>query len=139
MNLKFYLFALSCFILLTSCKKSNDKNHLINQIEMDNTNSSNHENDYTNLELPSEKNSDYTGIKIINKKKEIRESDGNFNQMTLFEIEKNISIKQLKEYCSSVKSDYSDGYFQILVFFKNPNTQNFLIIQLQLYIMKMLI
>lgn len=106
---------------------------------MDNTNSSNHENDYTNLELPSEKNSDYTGIKIINKKKEIRESDGNFNQMTLFEIEKNISIKQLKEYCSSVKSDYSDGYFQILVFFKNPNTQNFLIIQLQLYIMKMLI
>ncbi|MCT2409437.1 hypothetical protein NZD88_17950 [Chryseobacterium antibioticum] len=63
-------------------------------------------------------------MKKIDSKKEIR-SDGNFNQMTLFEVDEDISFTQLKDYCSNVKSDYTDGYFQILVFFKKANNARF--------------
>lgn len=62
---------------------------------------------------------------MIDSKREIRELDGNFNQMTLFEVDKDIRLDQLKEYCSTVKPNYSDGYFQILVFFKKPNSARF--------------
>ncbi|MDR4952489.1 hypothetical protein REB14_09920 [Chryseobacterium sp. ES2] len=60
-------------------------------------------------------------IKKIDSKKELR-NDGNFNQMTLFVVNNNISVEQLKVYCSNVKSNYTDGYFQILVFFKKSNS-----------------
>ncbi|WP_284462237.1 hypothetical protein [Chryseobacterium sp.] len=63
-------------------------------------------------------------MKKIDSKHEMR-SDGNFNKMTLFEIDNNISIKELKNYCSEVKSDYRDGYFQILVFFKKADVARF--------------
>lgn len=65
-----------------------------------------------------------SNIKKIDTKQEIR-NDGHFNQMTLFEVDDNISIDELKNYCSTVKSDYNDGYFQILVFFKKVGTARF--------------
>lgn len=67
-----------------------------------------------------------TNIKItkINTKKEIR-NDGNFNQMTLFEVDDNISLEELTKYCSEVKPNYNNGYFQILVFFKNADPAKF--------------
>ncbi|WP_079242839.1 hypothetical protein [Chryseobacterium indologenes] len=42
--------------------------------------------------------------------------------MTLLVVNNNISVEQLKVYCSNVKSNYTDGYFQILVFFKKSNS-----------------
>ena len=63
-------------------------------------------------------------IKIIDSKQEIR-NDGNYNQMTLFEVKEDISLEQIKSYCSSVKPNYNNGYFQILVFFKKPNSARF--------------
>ncbi|KAA0127045.1 hypothetical protein FY557_14770 [Chryseobacterium sp. SN22] len=64
-------------------------------------------------------------ITLIDSKKEIRESDGNFNQMILFEVKEDISIEELKDYCKFVKSDYTDGHFQILVFFNNSSAARF--------------
>ncbi|MFC0425273.1 hypothetical protein [Chryseobacterium scophthalmum] len=63
-------------------------------------------------------------IKKIDSKQEIR-NDGNYNQMTLFEVREDISLEQIKSYCSSVKPNYSNGYFQIFVFFKKPNSARF--------------
>ena len=67
---------------------------------------------------------EYSMIKRIDSKIEIR-NDGDFNKMTLFEVEKDISLDQLKEYCSTVKPSYREGYFQILVFFKKPYSARF--------------
>lgn len=63
-------------------------------------------------------------IKKIDNKKELR-NDGSFNQMTLFEVDKNISIDELKNYCSTAKPKYKNGCFQILVFFNKSNTARF--------------
>lgn len=63
-------------------------------------------------------------IKKIDSKQEIR-NDGDYNQMTLFEVKEDISLEQIKSYCSSVKPNYNNGYFQILVFFKKPNSARF--------------
>lgn len=63
-------------------------------------------------------------IKKIDSKQEIR-NDGDYNQMTLFEVKEDISLEQIRNYCSSVKPNYSNGYFQILVFFKKPNSARF--------------
>lgn len=60
----------------------------------------------------------------INSKKENR-NDGDYNQMTLFEVNDHATLDELKDYCLSVKPDYSNGYFQILVFFKKPNSTKF--------------
>ncbi|MEY8759687.1 hypothetical protein [Chryseobacterium tongliaoense] len=65
-----------------------------------------------------------TKIKKINSKREVR-NDGDFNQMTIFEVDKDISLEELKNYCSMMKPNYSNGYFQILVFFKKPNSARF--------------
>lgn len=67
---------------------------------------------------------DNSKIKKIDSKKDAR-NDGNFNQMTLFVVNNSISLDQLKAYCSNAKSNYTEGYFQILVFFKNPNNVRF--------------
>ncbi|MEG1590225.1 MAG: hypothetical protein RR391_05045 [Chryseobacterium sp.] len=45
--------------------------------------------------------------------------------MTLFEVKEDISLEQIKSYCSSVKPNYSNGYFQIFIFFKKPNSARF--------------
>lgn len=63
-------------------------------------------------------------IKKIDSKQEIR-NDGDYNQMTLFEVKEDISLEQIKSYCSPVKPNYNNGYFQILVFFKKPNSARF--------------
>ncbi|WP_347216493.1 hypothetical protein [Chryseobacterium sp.] len=63
-------------------------------------------------------------ITKIDIKKEIR-NDGNFNQMTLFEVDNTITIEELKNYCSEVKPNYQEGYFQILVFFKKTDAARF--------------
>jgi len=63
-------------------------------------------------------------IKKIDSKQEIR-NDGDYNQMTLFEVKEDISLEQIKSYCSSVKPNYNNGYFQILVFFIKPNSARF--------------
>ncbi|KPH10855.1 hypothetical protein [Chryseobacterium sp. ERMR1:04] len=115
------LLLLGLFIISISCNKSN-KEIATTPISVDslalisdNQNSEIHYNtEYTN-----------TDIKKIDSKKELRANDGNFNQMTLFEVKKDISLEQLKNYCSSVKPNYTDGYFQILVFFKEPNSAKF--------------
>lgn len=125
MSKKMNLLLLGLFIIPFSCNK--------NKKEIDTMSTpvdslaliSNNENTeiHHNTEPMSE--SVNTDIKKIDTKKEIRENDGNFNQMTLFEVKKDISLEQLKDYCSSVKPNYTDGYFQILVFFKEPNTARF--------------
>lgn len=125
MSKKMNLLLLGLFIIPFSCNK--------NKKEIDTTPApvdslaliSN--NETTEIHHNTEPMSEFvnTDIKKIDTKKEIRENDGNFNQMTLFEVNKDISLEQLKNYCSSVKSNYSDGYFQILVFFKEPNSAKF--------------
>lgn len=97
-------------ILLSNCQKDTDSSNQINNSSTINLKSS-----------PMK-----TNIKItkIDTKKEIR-NDGNFNQMTLFEVDDNISPEDLKNYCSEVKSDYQNGYFQILVFFKKADRARF--------------
>jgi hypothetical protein len=61
--------------------------------------------------------------KIKNKRE--RRDDGEFNEMTLFVVDSSITSEELSNYCSDHKSEYKDGYFQILVFFKNANAVRF--------------
>jgi hypothetical protein len=82
------------------------------------------ENQITESSKPTKTNYENRKVKKIDSKKEKR-SDGNFNQMTLFEVSKDISLEELKDYCSSIKPNYTNGYFQILVFFKNANAAKF--------------
>jgi hypothetical protein len=63
-------------------------------------------------------------IDKIDSKKENR-VDGEYNEMTLFTVDSVISLEDLSKYCSEHKSEYSNGYFQILVFFKNKNAVRF--------------
>lgn len=125
MSKKINLVLLGLLIILFSCNK--------NKKEIDTTFApsdslaliSDNENSETHHNTKSMNESVNTDIKKIDTKKELRENDGNFNQMTLFEVKKDISLEQLKNYCSSVKPSYTDGYFQILVFFKEPNSARF--------------
>ncbi len=63
-------------------------------------------------------------IEKVKEKKEER-ADGDFNQMTLFFVDTAISIDDLSKYCLEHKNDYTNGYFQILVFFKNQKAIRF--------------
>ncbi len=102
-----------CFMItiLLGCsqKETNSKN----QINNSNTTHNKDSTMKTNMKI--------TKIDI---KKEIR-NDGNFNQMTLFEVDNTITIEELKNYCSEVKPNYQEGYFQILVFFKKTDAARF--------------
>lgn len=55
--------------------------------------------------------------KVTSKKEKVR--NGHFNQLTVFYADSAITFKELKEFCTKSKPDYSDGVFQTLVFFKN--------------------
>jgi hypothetical protein len=125
MNIKLNLFAFTVSLILLSCNNNNSKKESIPKTsEIDSIALLDRENH--NIEQQTESKPKYDSkIKIIDSKKEIRELDGNFNQMTLFEVNKSISLDQLKDYCSTVKPNYIEGYFQILVFFKKPNTARF--------------
>lgn len=113
MNLKLNLFTLTILLILSNCNNGNSTNESITKsLKTDNISSSKPEYDNNK-------------IKMIDRKKEARSLDGNFNQMTIFEVNKDISMDELKQYCSAVKPQYNDGYFQILVFFKNNNTARF--------------
>jgi hypothetical protein len=127
MNIKLNIFALTISLILLSCNNNSKKESIPKPSEIDSITLSDQEKENYNIEQQTEPKSEYhdSKIKIIDSKKEIRELDGNFNQMTLFEVNKDISLKQLKNYCSSIKPNYTDGYFQILVFFKKPNTAKF--------------
>lgn len=130
MNIKLNLFALAVsLILLINCNNNSRKESVVRLKEVDSNYLLNQEKENHNTgiqqEIKSKSEYDNSRIKIIDSKREIREIDGNFNQMTLFEVNKDISLEQLKEYCSTVKPNYTDGYFQILVFFKNPNSARF--------------
>lgn len=98
-----------CFLLSCSQKETNLKN------QINSSNTIHHKNSTlkTNMKIVK-----------IDIKKEIR-NDGNFNQMTLFEVDNTITIEELKNYCSEVKPDYQEGYFQILVFFKKTDAARF--------------
>jgi len=122
MNRKINLIFLSIILIFFSCKKETDKVlQPIDSLTMLDLKSQ----EYNAEPQISPEVADVNSlIKKIDSKQELR-NDGNFNQMTLFEVNKEISLEQLKDYCSSVKPSYTDGYFQILVFFKKPNTARF--------------
>ncbi|WPO81890.1 hypothetical protein SD427_14090 [Chryseobacterium sp. JJR-5R] len=123
MNIKLNLLALTISLITLSC---NNKESTMKSKELDSISLLNPENQLTegtNVQTKAE--SGHNNIKLIDSKKEIRELDDNFNQMTIFEIDKNTELNQLKHYCSANKSDYTDGYFQILVFFNKPNSARF--------------
>lgn len=103
-----YYFILA--ILSNNCQKDISSKKIINN-----------SNTITTQNLHMESN-----IKItkIDAKKEIR-NDSNFNQMTLFEVDNTITLEELKSYCSEIKPDYQDGYFQVLVFFKKTDAARF--------------
>lgn len=105
-----FLLCVIMTIFLSNCQKDTDSKTQINNPST------------THSKSPPMK----TNIKItkINTKKEIR-NDGNFNQMTLFEVDDNISLEELKNYCTEVKPDYQNGYFQVLVFFKKADAAKF--------------
>jgi len=124
MNSKLHLFALTVSLISLGCNSSS-KNDLIETPTEINSISLLGQKEDQNVELKTKPKSDRNNIKMVDSKKEIRELDGNFNQMTLFEVNKDISLEELKEYCSSAKQNYSDGYFQILVFFKKHNSARF--------------
>lgn len=105
-----FLFCLMTAILLVCCQKDTNSKRLINNSGTIHTKNS-----------PMKANIQITKIDT---KKEIR-NDGDFNQMTLFKVDDNISLEELTKYCSEVKPNYNDGYFQILVFFKNADTARF--------------
>lgn len=124
MSKKNNLLLLSLFIIPFSCNKNKKEIDTIpNPIDSLALITNNQNSELYNTESMNE--SVNTDIKKVDTKKELRENDGNFNQMTLFEVKKDISLEQLKNYCSSVKPNYTDGYFQILVFFKKPNSAKF--------------
>ncbi|MDR2236429.1 MAG: hypothetical protein LBE92_09910 [Chryseobacterium sp.] len=108
---------LPCFMItiFLSCDKKNvnQKNKTVNSLSLVHTE-----------EIKSSRPETNINIKKIDAKKEIR-NDGSFNQMTLFEVNNDVSISEIKDYCSTTKSDYHDGYFQILVFFKKTGVAKF--------------
>ncbi|RRQ45190.1 hypothetical protein [Chryseobacterium sp. SC28] len=63
-------------------------------------------------------------IQKIDAKKEDR-NDGTFNQMILFSVDSTATIGELKRFCSENKSEYSTGYFEILVFFTDKSSAKF--------------
>lgn len=123
MNIQLNLLVLTISLISLSC---NNKESTVKSKEVDSTSLLHPENQRTeDTDLQKQSESGHNDIKLINSKKEIRELDGNFNQMTIFEIDKSTELDQLKDYCSANKSDYTDGYFQILVFFNKPNSARF--------------
>ena len=125
MNSKLHLFALTVSLISLSCNGSSKNDLVKTSTEIDSISLLGQEKQGQNVELKTGLRSDNSNIKMIDSKKEIRELDGNFNQMTLFEVNKDISLEELKEYCSRSKPNYSDGYFQILVFFKKQKSARF--------------
>lgn len=125
MNIKLSLIPFAIFL---SCSNGSDKkeepikNTNIDSIAILNLEETNH-----TIESPTDSEPSYNNstIKLIDSKQEIRELDGDYNQMTLFEVDKDINLDQLKKYCSTVKPNYTNGYFQILVFFKQPGSARF--------------
>ena len=103
------------FGVTTDLKKEEKKNEVVNS-----------KVEEPNKEVNIAKTQETPKIKI-EKLKEKRESrnDGEFNQMTLFVVDSSITLDELKEFCITHKADYSDGYFQILVFFKDRKSSRF--------------
>lgn len=104
------LLFLSLLTLSVSCSK---KVKIQENLELDSTPIINESEKIINMK-----------IKQVDTKKELR-NDGDYNQMTLFEVDNTITLEELKNYCSTVKPNYSSGYFQILVFFKKSNSARF--------------
>ncbi|WP_415328525.1 hypothetical protein [Chryseobacterium sp. MMS23-Vi53] len=128
MNIKLSLISCAAFAIFLSCSNGNDKKEeSIKNTDIDSITILDLEETNRTIESPTDSEPAYNNsiIKLIDSKQEIRELDGNFNQMTLFEVDKGINLDQLKEYCSTVKPNYSNGYFQILVFFKQPGSARF--------------
>ncbi|MCS3531859.1 hypothetical protein [Chryseobacterium sp. JUb7] len=113
-------------LVLLSCNKNQKENKSVttsaDSISIIDYNTHKYSMEVSKHQLKSEY--DNSKIKKIDSKEEAR-SDGNFNQMTLFEVDKDISSEQLKDYCLTAKPEYNNGYFQILVFFKKPNSARF--------------
>ncbi|MFC3158939.1 hypothetical protein ACFOEQ_10755 [Chryseobacterium arachidis] len=116
MNIKLSLISCAAFAIFLSCSNGNDKKEeSIKNTDIDSITILDLEETNRTIESPTDSEPAYNNsiIKLIDSKQEIRELDGNFNQMTLFEVDKGINLDQLKEYCSTVKPNYSNGYFQI--------------------------
>ncbi|KFF17175.1 hypothetical protein [Chryseobacterium sp. JM1] len=122
MNVKLNLILSTITLISLSCSNNKKEQHQITNSRDGLTTSNQEGKNDAHIDIQPKYNNDK--MKVIDSKKEIR-SDGNFNQMTLFEVDKDISLNQLKDYCSTAKSDYTNGYFQILVFFKKSNTAKF--------------
>jgi hypothetical protein len=65
-----------------------------------------------------------TTIEKLKNKRESR-NDGEYNEMTLFFVDSSITLNELEDFCREEKSNYSNGYFQILVFFKDKKAARF--------------
>lgn len=117
-NMKPLIHLLAYTLILTSfsCNKKNSK--------QENSNFDSVQIIKPQQEKTTNKPMNKSHIKKIDTKQEVR-NDGDYNQMTIFEVDDKISLEELKNYCSSVKPDYNNGYFQILVFFKKPNSARF--------------
>ncbi|EJL73607.1 hypothetical protein [Chryseobacterium populi] len=113
--MKKFCFLISITVYSLSCNKK-DSPQIVQNIDSISLHK------YKNIELGAVTNN--TKIKKIKSKQEMR-NDGDFNQMTIFEVDKAINLEELKNYCSIVKPSYSTGYFQILVFFKKPDSAKF--------------
>ncbi|MDR6459522.1 hypothetical protein J2786_002629 [Chryseobacterium vietnamense] len=127
MNLKPLVFLTVFTLISLSCnnsKKELNSNPISEPIDSIAIKPVGKEDKITESSKSTKTNYENKKVKKIDSKKEER-TDGNFNQMTLFEVNKDISLDQLKDYCSSVKPNYTNGYFQILVFFKNADAARF--------------
>ncbi|WP_267401576.1 MULTISPECIES: hypothetical protein [unclassified Chryseobacterium] len=124
MNKKLYVAIVFTALISFSCSNKQEKSS--DSPILDSVAVSDYDEQTMSKELSTSSNFNYDNSKIkkVDSKRENR-SDGDFNQMTLFQVDKNITSEQLKEYCSSIKANYRDGYFQILVFFKEPNAARF--------------
>lgn len=55
--------------------------------------------------------------KYVRTKREVRENDESYNEMTLYVCGKNVNIDTLKMFCKLKKDSISDGVFHIITFF----------------------
>jgi hypothetical protein len=106
------------FILfgVTTDRKSTSKSTETKQAEMNNSNS-------VVLKAPQPEIKKTTIEKLTNKRES--RTDGEYNEMTLFIVDSLITLNELKDFCRDEKSNYSNGYFQILVFFYDKKTARF--------------
>jgi hypothetical protein len=105
----FCLLTIATLIIFGSCDSSNHSSSSENQDPSNNRTGS-------VVQYP---------YKYISNKREIRQNDESYNEMTLYVCGNHLSIDTLKMFCKSKRDSISDGVFHIITFFDDEKYAKF--------------